>query len=315
MFQLYKKRDFSTYINDSFGFFKQLGKNYFTNYFKITGGFMVVLVALIYIIFKLYFEFVFAAVNNAQNPSSNFSTVLNDNIILFLGLGILFIFLLVLVSIIQFSFPVVYMTVYEKNGENPTATAIVKELKAKPGKIFKFFIGFVFIVFPLTLISFFIMILLCFIIIGFPLLFIAFPLLTSWINISLYHYLHTNDRYFASLSKSFSYIKSSFWPIIGSTLIVYFIIHTITTILTLIPYFIGIIYFFTSVVSDDSTGTPELGFMSILLPVILAFSIVLNYILNNLSLVNHGLIYFSCREQTENKSLQSEIETIGIHFE
>ncbi|HEX8575321.1 MAG TPA: hypothetical protein VF677_03425 [Flavobacterium sp.] len=315
MFQLYKKRDFSTYINDSFGFFKQLGKNYFTNYFKITGGFMVVLVALIYIVFKLYFEFVFAAVNNAQNSSSDFNAVFNNNIILFLGLGVFFMFLIFLATLIQFSFPVAYMNLYEKNAEKPTATAIVKELKAKSGKIFKFFIGFVFIVFPLILISFFIMILLCFIIIGFPLLLIAFPLLTSWINISLYNYLHSDDRYFASLSKSFSYIKSSFWPIIGSTLIVYFIIQTITTILTLIPYFIGIIYFFTSVVSDDSTATPELGFMTILLPVIFAFSVVLNYILNNLSLVNHGLIYFSCREQRENKSLQSEIETIGTHFE
>ena len=52
MFQLYKKRDFSELVGDTFGFFKLEGKNYFKNYFIINGSLLLLLVVIIYFFTK-----------------------------------------------------------------------------------------------------------------------------------------------------------------------------------------------------------------------------------------------------------------------
>ena len=55
MFQLYKKRDFNELVSDTFDFFKIHGKNYFKNYFIINGGFLLILVVLLYFVYENIF--------------------------------------------------------------------------------------------------------------------------------------------------------------------------------------------------------------------------------------------------------------------
>ena len=56
MFQLYKKRDFSALVGDTFGFFKLEGKNYFKNYFTINGGLLLLLVVIIYFFSNIFIK-------------------------------------------------------------------------------------------------------------------------------------------------------------------------------------------------------------------------------------------------------------------
>ena len=61
MFQVFKKRDFSQLVGDTFSFFKLEGKNYFKNYFIINGGLLLILVVALYFLIKFFFEGTFAA--------------------------------------------------------------------------------------------------------------------------------------------------------------------------------------------------------------------------------------------------------------
>ena len=67
MFQLYKKRDFSALVGDTFGFFKLEGKNYFKNYFTINGGLLLLLVVIIYFFSNIFIKGAFAGAQTGND--------------------------------------------------------------------------------------------------------------------------------------------------------------------------------------------------------------------------------------------------------
>lgn len=48
---------------------------------------------------------------------------------------------------------------------------------------------------------------------------------------------------------------------------------------------------------------------------IFIISIAINYFFSNIFMLAHGMIYYSCKEQQENKSLYTEIDLIGTDSE
>jgi len=318
MFELYKKRDLSANFSDTTTFFKSFGKHYFKNYLVINGIFLMVLVVLIYFISKVYMELLFSGISNAQNNPNYLMAYFNNNISLIIGSFAITFLLIVILSMLNISFPVIYLKLFEKNNsDNFETQEIINGLKANIGKMIVFFLGSLFIILPLAIIIFGLLFLLCFILIGIPLIIIVGSAFMSWITLSYYEYILKDIGYFTALANGFRLVKQQFWTIVGTTFLMMMLTQIIQGFITMIPYVLSLIWMFVSTKNLQETGsqTDTFSTMGILLAVIMVFSVLLSYIFNNFILVNQGLIYYGLQEEKENNSTKSQIDLIGTDIE
>jgi len=310
MFQLFKKRTFSDYISDTFTFFKENGKHFLTHYFIINGVLLLILLALSYFIFKVYFEVIFSSIGTG---APNFlEDYFNNNIGLIIGIIFFFVIVLLFVSLISYAFPIVYLQLFAKHkGSNFETREILELLKAKLGKMIIFFlvliglsltVGFVFLALIFALM---------FIVIGIPLAIILIPALIALVQISFYDYLNEEIGVFEAFGRGFDKLKQNFWPITGSTIVMYIIIQTVSTIFIAIPYIFGMIQLFTDVHSQGNPDADTLSFFGVMMVIVLCISILTSFILNNILIVNSGIIYYSLKDQNEDISILSDIDLIG----
>ena len=310
MFQLFKKRDFSDYVSDTFQFFRETGKHYLKNYFTICGILLRVLAIVSYFLFQVYFDFFlnFGRMNNNYSFIQNFTE--NNTGMIIIGAIFMFLFI-ILLSMINYSIPVIYMDLYVKNnGNNFETKDILTKFKANFGRIFIFFLGLIFIVTPLLILIFVLLVLLCFIIIGIPLLLFAIPTAVSWVTLSFYEYLNNDKPFFKALGSGFKHIKNQYFPNIGSLMIMYIIVQITMSVFTMFPYVFGMASVFTST-RNGSEHDDGLSTIKILLTIVMVVSILMSYILNNLLFINQGLVYYSRRENEENISSKDSIDLIG----
>jgi hypothetical protein len=101
----------------------------------------------------------------------------------------------------------------------------------------------------------------------------------------------------------------------GSTAIFYLISYTIQGIIAMIPYMIGISMIIVNTKNTGTAGEDTFSTVGILMLVMFMLYIILAYFLGNLVMIGHGMIYYSCIEQNENKSLHNEIDLIGTDLE
>ena len=212
---------------------------------------------------------------------------------------------------LNYAVPVIYMELYAKNkGNNFETKDILAKFKSNFGRILVFFLGLIFLITPLLMLVFVLLVLLCFILIGIPLLLLAVPTAVSWITLSFYEYLNHDKGFFESLGSGFRHIKNQYFPNVGSLIIMYIIIQIGMSVFTIIPYMFGMVSIMTS--TQDQTATNDsLSTLKIMLTIVMVISILMSYILNNLLLVNQGLVYYSRREFDENISSQDSIDLIG----
>lgn len=310
MFTLFKKRDFSDYVSDTFQFFRVTGKHYLKSYFTICGIMLLLLVVFTYFLFQVYFDF-FLNFGETNNNADFFQNYVQNNILIVIG-GAVFMFLfIVLMSMLNYAIPVIYMELYAKNkGNNFETKDILAKFKANFGRILVFFLGLIFLVTPLLMLVFVLLVLLCFILIGIPLLLLAVPTAVSWITLSFYEYLNHDKGFFESLGSGFRHIKNQYFPNVGSLIIMYIIIQIGMSVFTIIPYMFGMVSIITS--NQNQTATNDsVSTVKILFTIVMVISILMSYILNNLLLVNQGLVYYSRREFDENISSQDSIDLIG----
>jgi len=313
MFQLYKKRGFSEFISDTFEFLKLEGKNYFKNYFIINGHLLLVLVVCIYFLTKVYMDVVFSSMV-AINPNTD--SLLNDlmnNIPLFVSLGLVSFVLIIIVSLINYSYPISYLKLVGTKSEITTQN-IINLMKEKLGKTILFFLASLLVFVPIITIVMLLLVLLMMIIIGFPLMIIIGPALVSWMKLSYYDYITTENDYLKSVGNGFELLKSKFWPIVGSTMIMYIIFYIILSIFTLIPYFIGLGLMFVDT-NTNSDQTEAFSTLSVLASAIMVISTISNYTLQNIVFVNQGIIFYSITDEKENISIKSNIDLIGSDSE
>ncbi|PDS25166.1 hypothetical protein B0A77_05685 [Flavobacterium branchiophilum] len=316
MFQLYKKRNFNDYISDNISFFKIYGKNYFSNFIKINGIFIIILVFTLYFLSKFYMEIIMKSMNTGESPS-----VLNDyfqnNAPLFFSVLAIFIILTLFLSIVNYTFPIIYLELLNQNNEKEiSAKSIIKALKEQTFKMIKFTLGIIFIIMPLGFIFFGILILLCFIIIGIPLLFIMLPAFMSWISISYHEYIVDDCTFFESLNNALTTVRSQFWPIIGSTLTTIFLVQTIQGFITMIPYIITVVWMMFSLENIENNPKNDLfSIISIIFTVIIILSFLLSIIFQNFIFIQQSLIFYSHKEMNEAHNVTSQIDLIGTDFE
>lgn len=312
MFQLYKQRKFSDLINDTFNFFKVAGKNYFKTYFIINGGVLLILTLLIYLVTNVFFSTLFSSFGS-PNSDAVIQEYFSNNLGYFIGVGIAITLLFVLFTLLSYSFPVVYLKLYEKEKE-PSTGQILSMLKSRSGKIILFALLSMVTFLPITVIVGTFAILLIFIIIGIPIAIIVFSALTCWISLSFFDYINTNNGYFTSMGNGFRMLMKNFWYYAGVTFIFILIVYVINMIVTLIPTLIGT-FTLLSETTVQTSEAPDFSFAQIMSIISLVLSVVVSYFLTNLTLVNQGIIYYTNLEEEGNNSLHSDIDLIGADSE
>lgn len=317
MFQLYKKRDFSTLVSDTFSFFKIYGKDYFKNYLIINGGFLLVLLTLIYFFMKIFYEGMLSGINNQTYGNNLLFDNLYANLSYFITGGVIAFVLICIISIINYTYPIAYLKLIENNTEISTKS-LIDFIKSKIGKSILFFLASLISFVPIFFIVSLILIALSVIIIGIPLMLIVFPALISWISLSYYDYISSNTSFFTSVRNGYYLLKENLWANIASTVIMFVIVNVVIGIIYMVPYLIGIASLFANPESFQEGGTnalDNLSFMMILMTIIMIVTIISNYLLQNLIFINQGIIYYSSKEEKENHTTKSNIDLIGSDSE
>jgi hypothetical protein len=309
MFQLFKNRDFGDYISDTFGFFRQTGKHFMKIYFTINGIPLMIMLVLSYFLFQVYFDLLKTSMSGQD--FSGFENSMTENFPFIVILAILLFLFLIFMSMLSYTVPVIYLDLYDKKkGNNFGVGDVVSALKSNFAKMLIFFIASLFVITPILIIVFILLFLLVFIIIGIPLLLFAIPTAFSWIALSYYEYINFDKGYFEALSDGFSKMKSQYFPIVGSLMLMYIIIQVTMTVFTMIPYAFGMVSMVTSL--EQNPGSTEgLATFGIMMAIIMVITILMSYILNNLMLINQGLAHYSRRENDENIIAQDSIDLIG----
>jgi hypothetical protein len=304
MFQLYKKRDFSTFLSDTIDFFKGNFKNYFGNFITITGALLVVLCVIFFFIFKDLFDTV---LSNSGN-SEILGTYLQDNLAQIILLGGIGFIVAIVFTCITMSFPVAYLQLMNETGRDSfTSSELFEQMKGMLVRVVIFSLLSILIIFPLAIIAFFISVALIFLIIGVPLMIILFPAIYIFISQSLYVYLTEDEGYFDSLGRGWKILFSKkFWPVIGNTVVVYIVIGILQSILPMIPYF----FMIGSALSAGDAASKLTGMTAPMITLYI-LSIVSSYFFQNILIINQGLIYYSSLEQETNTQALSEIDSIG----
>lgn len=317
--QFYKKRSFGELVSDTFTFFKENGKNYFKNYLLINGLLLILLVVTFIFGYKELFSQLFGS--NMGGEAYHLESYFLENQTMLILVSILVFILFVALVMVSISYPVLYMKRWsEKGNKDIKADDILSDIKSNLRRYFKLLLGLIFIVAPALTIIWSISYLLIFLVIGFFILLLVMPASSNIINFLIFDYFHTDKSFFASLGYAikvqFAYPKGNgktpFWKYWGSTAIIYIIIQTITSIVTLVPMFI---YLMTSFVIPENNATLQQNSLEdgfgVLYFVFYALSIVFSFIIMNVLYINVGLQYYDSRTDLHREINLSEIDTIG----
>ena len=310
MFQLYKVRNFSELFNDTFAFFRAEGKNYFKNYIIINGVLLLILVVLGFVVGRFFFENMLSAITsgNAGALYNGFA----ENAGFFIGVGIIALVLFLLVTIVNYSYPVIYLSLFDKI-KSPTAEQVFTAMKARLGRIIVFALLSLVTFFPLIMIVGLLSVVLVFLIITIPLIFIVIGAFTCWMYLTFYDYLSTDNGYFTSMGNGWDMLMKNFWGHSGATVIFYIIVYVLQFIISMVTSAISSIFMATNVDNQPYVENQVETFtiVGIIMFIMFAVSMIFTYVLGNLVIISQGMIYYSCKEQQENRSLETEIDLIG----
>ncbi|WP_435525392.1 hypothetical protein [Chryseobacterium indoltheticum] len=139
MMQFYKKRDFGAFISDSFTFFKLYGKNYFKNYILLNGLLLILMVVVFIFGYRELFMQIFGS--NMSGESYYFESYFEDNIGMFIVVGLLTFLLFTIMMIVNYLFPVFYLKRLAEGEMKIKTDDILGDFKKNAGKIGKLCTG------------------------------------------------------------------------------------------------------------------------------------------------------------------------------
>lgn len=319
MIQFYKKRDFGTFISDSFNFFKLYGKNYFKNYILINGLLLILMVTVVIFGYKELFSQIFGS--NLGGETYYFEQYFSVNSGMLITVGLLTFLLFMILMIVNYLYPVFYLKRIAQGAEKIKADEILGDFKNNAGKIVKLCLGMIFIVTPAILFVVGFSYILVLIIIGFFLILLLYPTIFNFTTFLMYDYFNSDRGFWGSLSyalrSQFSYPngseKSPFWKYWGSAFVMFIIMYITTSIFTFIP----MMFFYGSLLTSTPDGNfeqnPFTGTAGIIFFVFYGVSMLLSFFLSNLMYVNAGLMYYDSRTDLHQKVELAEIDTIGIN--
>ncbi|MGS2763943.1 hypothetical protein [Sinomicrobium sp. M5D2P9] len=313
MIQLYKKRDFGELFSDTFAFIKQNGKHFFKNYFVINGGFILILMVLMYVFMKVYTTLMTSSFTpGGGSPDTAIENYFNNNGILVFVFLCLFIAVAVFVGFLTYSYTPVYMLLYSQKGSSDfTGKDIIQALKNNVGKLVIYIFASLLLSIPVFLGAGIAMFILFVTIIGMFFLPVLFGAITLTYNNALMEYLDSDKGVFDCFSYGFQLMTKRFWASVGCVALFYLMVQIIQGAITIIPYMAGIFSIIINPVGlESNTGENAILFFTIILFVYL-FAFLLSLLGNTIIQINQGIIYFSLKEESENINTSSVIDQIG----
>ncbi|WP_344828430.1 DUF4013 domain-containing protein [Chryseobacterium ginsenosidimutans] len=319
MMQFYKKRDFGTFISDSFAFFKLYGKNYFKNFILLNGLLLILMVVVIVLGFREFFGMILGS--NINGQSYYFEQFFTDNLELLIISGILLFIISTALMTINFLFPVFYMKRIAEGNKEVKTDDILSDFKTNLKKVFTIYFGLTFLVMPVATILFGFSYLLIFFIVGIVLVLFVAPTLFNVITFLCYDYFNGNRGFFESLSyairSQFSYPNgresSPYWKYWGATIIMGILLYLVIGFFTGIPMILYIMKLSTTTPDANFEQNPMTGSFGILVFFLYGVSTLVSSLLMNVLYVNSGLMYYDSRTDFHQKMELEEIETIGIN--
>ncbi|OCA69789.1 DUF4013 domain-containing protein [Chryseobacterium artocarpi] len=319
MIQFYKKRDFGTFISDSFNFFKLYGKNYLKNYALINGLLLVLMVAIFIFGYKEFFVYFFGG--NIDGGSFYFEEYFSNNAGLLIGVGVLGLLLFIVLVIVNYLYPVFYLKRIAEGAQKVKADEILADFKQNVGRIAKLCLGMIFIVTPIALFVIGFSYVLILIFIGIFLILLLYPTIFNVTTFLMYDYFNSKRGFLESLSYSiraqFSYPngseKSPYWKYWGAAFVMFIIMYIATSIFTLVPMFFMYGSLLTSPSDRGFEENPFTGMFGIIFSIFYGISILVSFFLSNLMYINAGLMYYDSRTDLHQKVELEEIDTIGIN--
>lgn len=313
MFKVYKNRNFNDLINDTFIFFRQEGKSYFSNYIKIAGGFILLFALLVYLLSNVFFENIF--LTGSLQQEQMLENYFGNNEWYYAVFGIVCILVLLLISAINYLFPVVYFKLLADKVPITTKN-IIKGIKARIWKVILFILFSSITFLPIGVILFAISGLLVLILIGIPLIIFVTALMVNWVSQSFYEY--TTDRetgYFWSFGTGYTLVASKFWPNVGTSAIFLIVCYIIQTAITFIASTLSSFITMSSSEPNSFNQQETFSTLGIVLLITLIISSIIQFLMQNVIMINQGVIYYSNIEQRENNSLHDDIDLIGKDIE
>jgi len=317
MMQFYKKRDFGTFISDSFTFFRLYGKNYLKNFILLNGLLLIVMVITMVFGFKEFFGAMFGS--NIGGQSYYLEQYLENNIGMFILIGIFLFILSTALMTVNLLFPVFYMKRISEGNLQIKSDDILSDFKNNIKKVFTMYVGLTFLVMPVATVLLGFSYILVFIFIGILVVLFVGPTLFNVITFLCYDYFNSNRGFFESLSyavrSQFSYANAregspyvKYW---GSTTIFLILFYIISGIFSGIPMIIYLITLTTTTSDAYFEQNPLEGGFGIFLFFIYGISTLVSFLLMNILYVNSGLMYYDSRTDFHQKVELEEIETIG----
>lgn len=310
--QLYKSRDFSAFFQDTFSFLKQNGKHFFKHFFIINGIFILILMVFGYFFTKLYSQFIFGALSTNSGPNI-IEDYLNENGLLFFLIGFLFLVAALISAVISYSYTPIYLKLFVEKGNRDFSTQeIIAVYKQKIGNILLFLLISIFVAILLLIPVGILSAVLVITIVGILFLPLVIGGFALFFGCSLMEYLEGKKGLQESYSYSWKLISSKFWAAVGSVGLFYFMSYIVQNIITLIPYFFGMVSFFTTI---EQQGQPEAeevsSFITFMMLLVFFLSFLLGTVLNNIVQLNQGIVFYSLKEENENVNTKNEIDLIG----
>ena len=310
--QLYKSRGFSEFFQDTFTFLKHNGKHYFKHFFIINGIFLLILMVLGYFVTKFYSEFLFSGVLQGGNSNTVFDDYMNENFGVFILLMILFVIVGLIAGLISYSYTAIYLKLYSENdGKNFETQEIIQAYKQNIGNLFMFLVCGVLLGIPLVLALGIGIFVLAITIIGFLLMPVLIGAFSLFYNMTLMEYLQQKRGIWDSFGYAWTLMTKKFWAAVGSVGIFYLMAYVAQNVITIIPYMFFMGSMFTTI-PEGNANPQEIGasFMVLMLAVFF-ISFIIGTILNNITQLNQGIVYYSLKEDNENINTKSVIDQIG----
>lgn len=319
MITFYKKRDFGTFITDSFAFFKSNGKNYFKNFILINGMVLILLVLVMYFGFKEFLGQFFNG--NLSGQTYFFERYFEDNLGLTIITGVIIMVIYSFLMMLNFLYPVFYMRRIANGQSQVTVDEILSDLKTNSKKLIQLYFGLMLLVIPAAFVLFSISYAMVLILIGIPIILLVVPTLFNAVTFLVYDFIYTDRGFFESLSyairSQFSYSngreKTPYWKYWGSTIILFVLYYVITSVITAIPMIILMMRVVVTTTEKSFEQNPFAGGFGAVLMIVYGIAVIISSLLMNILYVNSGLLYFDSRRDLHQKLEMEEIDTIGLN--
>ncbi len=283
--QLYKQRDFSTLLGDTFRFLSENLKHLLSNFLIINGAFIIATILNSY-----YFL-----------NESFFSSPLHSVLIVFMALG----------GFVPYAFIPIYLVLYNNHkGTNFDYTDILDFYKENIGKLLSYILVMLLLFIPLIIGFYIVLILITITIVGILLWPIAFAFLALVFSLPLYEYLNTEKGIFECFGYAFSLIFKKFWVTTSAVAILYSIIFIVFYVgLAALGAFSDLIGIDTK--NPESISSAMNSYIAVLSsPVTIVMTNLLTIIFHLFRVVS-GMVYFSQKEVLEHISDDDELDQIG----